>query len=253
MAQASEPGGPDAFSGRRSAGVARPRRGMLGALAAALARIAMGLAALALAGLVMGLFAPLPSTLMLWRHATGQTVDRVWTGLDSMSPELLRAVIAAEDQRFCAHRGVDWGALGEVLADEGGPRRGASTITMQTVKNLYLWHGRSALRKGLELPLALAADLVWSKRRTLELYLNVAEFGEGLFGAEAASRRYFGKGAAALSRREAAQLAAALPNPGLRNPGAPSRRARTNALAIQQRSSALGDLADCVLRGAERG
>jgi monofunctional biosynthetic peptidoglycan transglycosylase len=190
---------------------------------------------------------PMPSTLMLWRLASGQPVTRVWVPLERMSPELVRAVIASEDQRYCSHRGIDWGALREVLSDEDGPQRGGSTIAMQTVKNLYLWHGRSYIRKGMELPLALLADLAWSKRRMMELYLNVAEFGEGLFGVEAAAQRYFNRSAAGLSRREAALLAASLPNPRLRNPATPSQRARTNSFRIQQRMAGLGDRAACVL------
>ena len=195
----------------------------------------------------MAVILPMPSTLMLWRFATGESVSQTWVGLDEISPELVRAVIASEDQNFCSHRGIDLGALREVLSDEDGPQRGGSTIAMQTVKNVYLWHGRSWVRKALELPLALAADLVWSKRRMMEIYLNVVELGEGLFGAEAAARRYFGKPAAALDRREAAALAAALPNPLLRNPASPSPRARTNSFRIQQRMGGLGDRADCAL------
>lgn len=179
---------------------------------------------------------------------SGQGVTRTWVPIKSVSPDLIRAVIASEDQNYCAHHGIDFGALREVLQDEDGPSRGGSTIAMQTVKNVYLWHGRSYVRKALELPLALAADLVWSKNRTMEIYLNVAEFGEGLFGAEAAARRYFGKPASALNRREAAALAASLPNPRLRNPSAASQRARTNSFRILNRMAGLGERADCVLK-----
>lgn len=222
----------------------RPRRGRLGRR---LRRGALALLALCLAWFLLGAVAPLPSTLMLWRHATLRPVERVWTPLEAISPALVRAVIAAEDQRFCSHRGVDWGELRAVLDDEGGPSRGASTIAMQTVKNVYLWHGPSIIRKGIELPLALAADLIWSKRRVMEVYLNVAEWGEGVFGAEAASRRYFRKSARDLTAREAAQLAAALPNPALRGPDAGSARARASSLRIGRRAAGLGSLADCVL------
>jgi monofunctional biosynthetic peptidoglycan transglycosylase len=213
-------------------------------------------AALALAGLMavllalllaLAAFTPALSTRMLWRMATGQPVERQWVPLAAISPEMRRAVIAAEDQNFCRHHGVDFGALREVLADEDGPNRGGSTITMQLVKNLWLWHGRSYVRKALELPLAMAADLVLPKRRIIELYLNVAEFGDGLFGVEAAARRYYGAPASRLSRAQAAALAAALPNPRLRNPERPSRRAATNALRITQRVNALGPRADCVI------
>lgn len=212
--------------------------------------LAGSLLALLAAALAAGAVLPVPSTLMLWRFATGESVTRQWVQIDRISPELVRAVVASEDQRFCEHGGVDWGALREVISDEDGPRRGGSTIPMQTVKNVYLWHGRSYVRKALELPLALLADLAWSKRRMMEVYLNVAEFGEGLFGAEAAARRYFDKPASVLTRREAAALAAALPNPLLRNPARPSARARTNGFAIQQRMDRLEGRADCVLRPA---
>lgn len=225
-----------------------PSRGRRGGLSRRLRRGALALSVLCLAWFLLGAVAPLPSTLMLWRHLTLQPVERIWTPLEAISPALVRAVIAAEDQRFCRHRGVDWGELRDVLDDEGGPSRGASTIAMQTVKNVYLWHGPSVIRKALELPLALAADLVWRKRRVMEVYLNVAEWGEGVFGAEAASRRYFRKGAGDLTPREAAQLAAALPNPALRRPDAGSARARANSIRIGRRAAGLGSLADCVLR-----
>lgn len=202
-----------------------------------------GLAAL----LAAGAFAPVPSTLMLWRMVKGESVARTWVPLGSISPELVRAVIASEDQNYCKHHGIDFGALREVLSDEDGPSRGGSTIAMQTVKNVYLWHGRSYVRKALELPLALAADLAWSKRRMMEVYLNVAEFGEGLFGAEEASQRYFGKPANGLTRREAVALVASLPNPRLRNPSTHSQRARTNSFRILNRMAGLGTRADCVL------
>lgn len=175
-------------------------------------------------------FVPPVSTLMIGRWATLQPVDRQWTSLDAIAPALTQAVIAAEDSRFCLHGGVDWSALQQVVntASEDGPSRGASTIPMQTVKNLVLWPGRSYLRKGLELPLSLYADTIWSKRRMMENYLNIAEWGEGVFGAQAAARHHFGKDAANLTRREAALLAAALPNPLARNPANPSRmHART--------------------------
>lgn len=218
-----------------------------------MARLA-GLALKLALGLCAGLFAllaaaavlPVPSTLMLWQMAKGESVTRAWVPLEAISPELVRAVIAAEDQNFCYHHGIDLGALREVLTEEDGPLRGGSTIAMQTVKNVYLWHGRSYVRKALELPLALAADLVWSKRRMMEVYLNVVEFGEGLYGAEAAAKRYFGKPAKALNRREAAALAASLPNPRLRNPATHSMRARTNSFRILNRMAGLANRADCV-------
>jgi monofunctional glycosyltransferase len=172
--------------------------------------------------------APPVSTLMLARWLTGQNVTRVAAPLEKISPLLQQAVIASEDARFCLHSGVDWRALRAAVtqAQAGGKAgvkaRGASTIDMQTVKNLFLFPGRLVFRKAVEIPLTLALNLFWSKPRILAAYLNIAEWGEGLFGAEAAARLYFKKPAAALTAREAALLAAALPNPRKRDPRRPS-------------------------------
>jgi monofunctional biosynthetic peptidoglycan transglycosylase len=187
-----------------------------------------GLALLVLlAGLIL-LWRAVPpvSTLMLVRLVTFRGVERTYVPLSRISPKLIAAVITSEDAQFCRHHGVDWGALNEVIneADEDGPSRGASTITMQTAKNLFLWPQRSTIRKALEIPLALVLDRVWRKKRVLEVYLNIAEWGPGVFGAEAGSRRYFHKSAADLSQREASLLATALPNPLLRDPSRPKRR-----------------------------
>src|SRR4051812_47135004 len=170
------------------------------------------------------------STLMAWRWATGAPVSRQWVDLASMSPALPRTVVASEDGKFCSHRGIDWDALRDVIddAEDGEVARGGSTITQQVVKNLFLWSGRSVVRKGLELPLALWIDLVLPKQRILEIYLNIAEWGpSGQFGAEAGSAYAFGRPASVLSPREAALLAAILPNPirrSARNPGPGVRR-----------------------------
>lgn len=187
-----------------------------------------------------------PSTLMLGRWLTGKPVDRQSVGLNAISPFLVQAVIASEDQRFCLHDGIDWGALRDVVDDDEGPSRGASTISMQTVKNVFLWPGRSFLRKGLEIPLAVGADTLWGKRRMMEVYLNVAEWGEGVFGAEAAARRWFGKSAHDLTRGEAALLAAVLPNPIQRNPALPSRGVRAVAARIQVRMNGISGLMGCL-------
>ena len=201
-------------------------------------RVLVGILKLACALLVLGLVLSLaylavtpPSTLMLARWVTGRAVERAIVPLAAISPFLPAAVIASEDARFCQHHGVDWDALSDVIEDAGddGPARGASTITMQTAKNVFLWSSRSYVRKGLEIPLALYLDLVWGKRRTMEIYLNVAEWGEGIFGAEAAARHHFGKSARDLTRREAALLATSLPNPITRNAARPSRGQRAHA------------------------
>lgn len=199
----------------------RVRRWVRGGLAAFLIVFALSLA--------LGRVMPVASTLMLGRWLSGAPVARQWVGFEAIAPALVSGVVAAEDQRYCAHWGVDFIALREVLDDEDGPSRGASTITMQVAKNVYLWPGRSYLRKALEIPLAFVLDLAWGKRRVMEVYLNVAEWGEGVFGAEAAARHHFGKGAAALSATEAARLVAILPNPLQRStekPSAASRRVR---------------------------
>ena len=188
--------------------------------------VGLGLLVLLAGLIVLWRFVPPVSTLMLARWVTFRGVDRTYVRLARISPRLIAAVVTSEDALFCRHHGVDWGALNEVIidADEDGPSRGASTITMQTAKNLFLWPQRSTVRKGLEIPLALALDRAWGKRRVLEVYLNIAEWGDGLFGAEAAARRYFHKSAADLSQREASLLATALPNPILRDPSRPKRR-----------------------------
>jgi monofunctional glycosyltransferase len=170
------------------------------------------------------------STLMLWRQFKGAPMTRQWIDFSAMSPWLPRSVVGSEDAKFCSHHGVDWDALHDVIddAEEGEATRGGSTITQQVAKNLFLWPGRSVIRKALELPLALWIDFVLPKQRILELYLNIAELGpSGQFGAEAGSIYAFGHSAATLSPREAALLAAILPNPvkrSARMPGPGVRR-----------------------------
>jgi monofunctional biosynthetic peptidoglycan transglycosylase len=170
------------------------------------------------------------STLMLARWATGRTVSRDWLDLKSISPFLPLTVMGSEDSRFCSHRGIDWDALQDAMddAEDGEAARGGSTITQQTAKNLFLWPGRSFVRKALEAPLALWIDLVLSKQRVLEIYLNIAEWGpNGRFGAEAGAEFAFGHSAASLSPQEAALMAAILPNPinrSARLPGPGVRR-----------------------------
>ena len=162
---------------------------------------------------------PPASTLMLGQWIAGTPINRQWMPLERMSPNLVAAVILSEDGQFCRHRGVDWRELRELIDD--GAARGGSTITMQVAKNLFLWPSRSYLRKAVEIPLALTVDALWPKRRILEIYLNIAEWGPGVFGAEAAARYHFRKSAQSLSPREAALLAVALPNPFDRRAGKP--------------------------------
>jgi monofunctional glycosyltransferase len=170
------------------------------------------------------------SALMVWRTLKGAPVTRQWVDFSAISPSLPRSVVGAEDAEFCGHHGIDWDALQDAIdnAEEGEVSRGGSTITQQVAKNLFLWPGRSVVRKALELPLALWIDFVLPKQRILEIYLNIAELGpSGQFGAEAGARYAFGHSAATLSPREAALLAAILPNPvkrSARNPGPGVRR-----------------------------
>lgn len=192
------------------------------------------------------------STPMLWRYATGQRVVRIVTPLESISPALSIAVIAAEDQRFCSHGGIDWDGLRQAIedAEDVEDLRGGSTITQQTVKNLFLWPSRSYVRKALEFPLSIWVDLVLPKRRIMELYLNIAEWGpNGEFGAEAGSRRAFNKPARDLGYGEAALLTAILPNPIVRNARQPGPAVRRLAAVYERRAIGSGSLSACIRRG----
>lgn len=175
-----------------------------------------------------------PATVVMFeRKAEGANVRKDWAPLAEISPHLVRAVIAAEDARFCLHKGLDFKAI-EKAVDENkrrARRRGASTISQQTAKNLFLWNGGGWARKGAEAWFTLVIETLWTKRRVMEMYLNMAEWGDGLFGAEAAAQARFGKSAKDLTKQEAALLAAVLPSPNKWrvNPPGPyvSRRAAT--------------------------
>lgn len=153
-----------------------------------------------------------------------------WVDLDEIAPVMARSAVAAEDANFCEHWGLDLDAIRQAMED--GAVRGASTISQQTVKNVYLWHGRSYLRKAVEALLTPVVEAVWSKRRILEVYLNVAEFDEGVFGVQAAARHYFGVDASELSAVQAARLAAVLPNPKERSASNPTSFVRSRATSI---------------------
>ena len=157
-------------------------------------------------------------------------VDHIWVPYEDIAPVMARSVVAAEDANFCAHWGFDMVAIRAALAEGGA--RGASTLSQQTVKNVYLWQGRSWARKALEAVITPFVELAWSKQRILEIYLNVAEFDEGVFGVEAAARHYFGVGPEALTARQAARLAAVLPAPRQRSAARPSARLEKRASAI---------------------
>jgi len=196
-----------------------------------------------------GVFAPV-STLMVGRMVEGKSYERDYVKLGRIAPAAVAAVIASEDATFCLNDGVDWGALHKVLsgAGEDGPSRGASTITMQTAKNLFLWPGRSAVRKGVEIGMALVLGKAWSKARTLEIYLNIAEWGDGLYGIEAAARRYFHKSASDLNASEGALLATALPNPIHRNPAHPTALQRRLAARVDAKVHETSDRLNCLPR-----
>jgi monofunctional biosynthetic peptidoglycan transglycosylase len=189
------------------------------------------------------------STLMLWRWMTGLRVERIVVPLGRIAPALPLAVIVAEDGSFCSNRGIDLAAMREAFeqADEIGEARGGSTITQQTAKNLFLWPGRSFVRKALEIPLALWINLVLPKRRVLEIYLNIVEWGpDGQFGAEAAAHWAFRKSARDLGAREAAELAAILPNPVRRSARAPSILVRRLAGLYEHRAAANATRDACI-------
>lgn len=216
-------------------------------------RAALVLFVLALIPLVLTLFYRLPSvhpvsTLMLKNQLARGGIDRQWVPIEEISPQLVYAVMMSEDAKFCAHSGIDWDALNAVIEDalDGEPTRGASTIPMQTAKNLFLWQNRSFIRKMLEVPLALFIDAVLPKKRIMEIYLNIAEWAPGVYGAEAAARRHFNRSAARLTLNQAALLAVTLPNPHLRNPAAPSRGLRRLAGKTAGRARQAGAYVGCV-------
>ena len=186
---------------------------------------------------------------MLWRRMTGERVERIYVSLSHISPNLPLAVIVAEDGRFCSHHGVDLAGIREAInqADDIEEVRGGSTLTQQVAKNLFLWGGRSYVRKVLEFPLALWIDFILPKRRIMEIYLNIAEWGpNGEFGVEAGARRAFGKPARELSGYQAALLAATLPNPHDRDARRPGPGLRRLAGLYVGRSEQAGGYAACL-------
>jgi monofunctional biosynthetic peptidoglycan transglycosylase len=262
--QASPPSGSEAVSPAPSPtaafpAIGRPVQGQVDAAAAdngssargrsyadyaRLAGKAVALAAIAWAVFMAGLivlyrFADPPfSALMLQRWLSGESVAKAFVPIDAMAPALVKTVLISEDGRFCEHRGIDLDAIQTALEKAGdGTPRGASTISMQVAKNLFLWPSKSYLRKALEVPLTLAIEVVWPKRRIMEIYLNIAEWGPGVYGAEAAARHHFSKRALDLTERESALLAVALPNPIARDAGKPGAGTRRLAGLIQARAN----------------
>lgn len=193
-------------------------------------------------------FDPPVTPLMLLRLAEGEAFHYQPIPLSRVSPNLIAMVIAAEDNQFCRHSGFDVTAMEEEIDTwlDGDRPRGASTITMQTAKNILLWPGRDFLRKLLEAWLTPQIELLWSKHRILEVYISIAEMGPGVYGAEAASRLYFGKPAAALGRQEAALLAAVLPNPRARSVERPSPYVVRRAARIMHLAQQIKPFIDCL-------
>lgn len=217
----------------------------------------LAIALVLLGGVVAYAVVPPPVTFLMAKRALeGEGLSRRWRSLDDISPRLVEAVIAAEDSTFCRHRGFDMKAIEQALKANAraekrgsGRIRGGSTISQQTAKNVFLWPGRDWIRKGLEAGYTVLIETVWGKRRIMEVYLNVAEWGPGVYGAEAAARHWFDKGADELTPREAARLAAILPSPRRYNASAPGPYVRRRAARIQAAMGTVRNdgLAACVL------
>nr|WP_243647928.1 monofunctional biosynthetic peptidoglycan transglycosylase [Cricetibacter osteomyelitidis] len=195
-------------------------------------------------------FVPIPFSAYMAQQSVGNLLQGnfkydtryQWVNLDKISSSMQLAVIAAEDQKFPNHYGFDWDAIQSAVKfnQKSKRTRGGSTISQQTVKNLYLWHGQSWLRKGIEVPMTFILEILWPKERILEVYLNIAQFGDGIFGVEAASRHYFKKSAAKLTQSEAALLAAVLPNPIIYKVNKPSTYVRHKQQWIMRQMNQLG-------------
>jgi monofunctional biosynthetic peptidoglycan transglycosylase len=210
--------------------------------------VVLAVAPLVLTFLYLPSFVHPISTLMVKDIVTQGGYDRRWVPIEEIAPVMAHSVIMSEDGQFCGHRGIDLGELRAVIDDAmaGESTRGASTIPMQTVKNLFLWSSRSFVRKVLELPLAVYFDAVVSKKRIMEIYLNIAEWGPNIYGIEAAAQHHFGVSAKDLTRRQAALLTVALPNPNVRNPAKPTAALRRLASTIERRASRAGGYVQCL-------
>lgn len=216
--------------------MARRKRGLFGKLWFVIWRAVIAFALI----LLIFRFVPPPTTAFMLQ--SDYPVKQHWISIDKLAPHVPLAVVASEDQRFPTHYGVDFTAITQALSqyDDGDGLRGASTITQQTAKNLFLWPGRSFIRKGLEAGLAISLEAVWGKKRILEVYLNVAEFGKGIYGVDAASQHYFGKSARYLTMTQAAQLAVLLPSPRKRDPNHLTVNLRQRVDWIEKQMNQLG-------------
>ncbi|WP_298498793.1 monofunctional biosynthetic peptidoglycan transglycosylase [uncultured Maritimibacter sp.] len=216
----------------------RPGRWLIRFIGRWLRRIALTLVALICLGVSLYTFVNPPTTFYQMSESIRLGgIDRDWVPIEDMAPVMARSVVAAEDANFCLHWGFDMAAIRQVI--EAGENRGASTLSQQVVKNVFLWHGRTYTRKALEGLITPAMELVWSKRRIVEVYLNVVEFDEGVFGAEAAAQHYFGVSSRDLTATQAALLAAVLPDPKGRDASRPSS-------FMQRRSASIRDGAETI-------
>jgi monofunctional biosynthetic peptidoglycan transglycosylase len=235
-----------------SAPPARRRGGLLGLLF----KVVLWSVLIVLGITVAYRFVPPPVTLLMLQRAGEDGIRKDWRPLDRIDADLVHAVVAAEDSRFCSHSGFDMEAIRKAAAanERGGKVRGGSTISQQTAKNVFLWPQRSWLRKGLEAGFTVLIELVWGKPRIMEVYLNVVEFAPGVYGAEAAAQRWFGKSAAELSRTEAARLAAILPAPRRYKAASPGPYVRRRAGSIARAIQVVRDdgLSACVFDGRRR-
>jgi monofunctional biosynthetic peptidoglycan transglycosylase len=218
-----------------------------------LLRIVIGLILLSALFVLLFRWVPVPITPLMIIRCIEQkqagdklTMKHDWVPISEISPKLQLAVICSEDQNYLAHYGFDWESIRKAMKknDEGGKLRGGSTISQQTAKNVFLWPGRSYVRKGFEAYFTLLIELLWSKQRIMEVYLNSIEMGKGIYGAEAASRHWFSKAASKLTRDEACALAAILPNPLRYSANPPGPYVATRKAWISQQMSYWGDQLD---------
>ena len=199
-----------------------------------------------------------PITLLMISQAfDGAKINKTWVPLDQISPNLVRASIASEDNNYLGHRGFDLGAIYDALDErqQGKRQRGASTISQQTAKNVFLWSGKSWIRKGCEVYFTFLIERLWSKERIMEVYLNVIEMGNGVYGAEAAAQNYFDRSAAKLTQRQAALIVAAYPNPRQRDPAHPTSYLNKRAAQIQRLMPLMGTIEfddECIAEARER-
>jgi monofunctional biosynthetic peptidoglycan transglycosylase len=209
------------------------------------------LVALAAPALLAALYREVPpplTPLMVIRFFEGEGIRKTWVPLARVSPHLVRSVIGLEDSRFCVHGGIDWDSVSDAVTEhlQGAPLRGASTISMQTAKNLFLWPDQNFLRKALEAPSTYMIEALLGKRRILEIYLNIVEWGPGIYGAEAAAQNYFKRSADALTPWQAALLASILPSPRKWSPVEPTEYIQTRARTAVGRAQALAGSLKCV-------